>query len=307
MDVDLEYMASVSDMHSLPVPTASRVSELGSIPPLLHSTSLPVLPTEKKRKKIRLRSRSKAGIEDQQVSAQDESPFPGIPLHTVHKMPSGETAGSEAVIATTIIEKDGRGRDVWNTVTTTSSNVSGQSTPPRDTPFSTSSEELDKSNELGSVKPYRDDAQRHSSSSAESGAGEEDVHSSSEKEDALSVDDLSPDSRGRESGSEGGSSPTISHSPRKSSKDWKLKALTGRGIVNSDGALNCLRSSLDEGKEKEAISFDRSLSVSEAETIKFEKKQNSVLQVLHDYHSLSIPKPNQTTNFFIHKGLPSLR
>lgn len=217
--LDLEYMASVSDLQSLPASLGST-RESQSPPALAHSQSMPALvapPPEKRKKKIRLRSRSN-GLDtndSNSSAAQDQSPFPGIPLHTVHKMPDQPPEK-------TIVEK-GRERQSSDASSTTTTEVSPD--------VANLNREQASIRERSGSSPIIEEEAGVSHSVAMPSVGDE----ADESSDYDAVD-----GRGRESGSEDSECPSTS-SPKKRS-DWKREALTGRGIVHGLS---------EKGKEKE--------------------------------------------------------
>jgi hypothetical protein len=177
-----------------------------------------VAPPEKKKKKIRLRSRSNGidGGDSNASAAQDQSPFPGIPLHTIHKMPDQPVGVEKPFIVEKYRSRDGDASSTSTEVTADVTSSSREQAAIRErSPVIEVDSTVCPSSPVLSVS---DDALADDS-------GEYD----------------SVDNRGRESGSEDGESPLVSSS-RKGS-DWKRKALAGRGLV--PGLAD------DKGKEKE--------------------------------------------------------
>jgi len=288
--LDLEYISSLSTLQGVPSPR-----DAGLTPSLTHCQSLPAL-QEKKRKKIRLRSRTVVANkrdESNASTAQDQSPFPGIPLHTVHKKPVPLDHLSDA-------DRGERGWDHTTNATTAKVEVvlntatSSREHSGRDRLLPSHSSEIDG---RGERKSEDSEVVQLNSSEVAAHIDEAATGEKSSADDTVGL-------QGRESGSEGRASPPPCSSPRKTTKEWKLKALTGRGIVKDDPEKEAPTTDRSQANARKTLSEDEEESESEGGN---GEEKNQVLQVLGKYLGLDIPEPDQTINFFVHHGLPALR
>ncbi len=240
------------------------------------------------KKKLRLLSKSLRPKKESDDSSSNEadSPFPGIPLHTVHKMPEKGNSRSG----------DTHTRSISISSSSSSSSAKDES----------SSEEKgclpkgESSTEFNLVK-----SGRMSESEMET---ESEIDTEGERESDVEANDERRRTRTRTT-----ERPQREESQHNDQQQLQLQQGEDEEHNQHGGDDDDTTKMNDDNKGKEVVVAGEQQQQQQLEPQlknkknKKKKKKNNVIKILHEYANHPIPKPSQTMTFFIYKGLSTIK